>query len=324
MDLFALGTPVVDLFARVGENGLKKLKIAKGATNFFSAKKLAAIERRLGKRITHRYPGDNARNVCEGFAALGGLCGFSGAVGDDPAGARFEANLRECGIADFLQKKRGATGKILALVTPDRQRTFCADLGVSTKCARMEKIAARNSRMLYVSTITLVGKTPVAKLARKYLSSFKKAKRKIAISIENPPMVLHHRTFLLSIIHKYADVLFLNEDEAEALLGRGAEGDLLLLKPKIPIYLKKGGKGSSLFLQCNRRPIAPMKAKVIDTTGAGDAYAAGALYGLARGYSPLSSAKIGCYLATKVVGKIGAGVPLAHTRARMKHLRRMG
>ena len=62
-----------------------------------------------------------------------------------------------------------------------------------------------------------------------------------------------------------------------------------------------------------------MKAKVLDTTGAGDAYCAGTLYGLARGYTPLSSAKIGCYLATKVVAKFGAGIPLRHTRLALKH-----
>ena len=97
MDLFAIGTPVIDLFARVSGKELSALHVTKGATNFFSAKELAAIERKLGKKIAYRYPGDNARNVCEGFAALGGFCGFAGAVGDDRQGAAFAANLSECG-----------------------------------------------------------------------------------------------------------------------------------------------------------------------------------------------------------------------------------
>ena len=157
MDLFAIGTPVIDLFARVSERELAALRVAKGATNFFSAPELSKIERKLGRKIAYRYPGDNARNVCEGFSALGGFCGFAGTVGDDKAGALFAANLSECGIGNFLQEKRGATGKILALVTPDKQRTFCAYLGVSAAYDEVDGIAAENARMLYVSSITLCG-----------------------------------------------------------------------------------------------------------------------------------------------------------------------
>ena len=86
------------------------------------AKAVAKIEKALSKKIFYKYAGDNARNVCEGFAALGGFCGFQGTVGDDSAGAYFEANLEECGIGNFLLEKKGGTGKIIALVTPDKER----------------------------------------------------------------------------------------------------------------------------------------------------------------------------------------------------------
>ena len=319
MDLFAIGTPVMDLFARVGERELAALHATKGATNFFSAKELAAIERKLGKKIAYRYPGDNARNVCEGFAALGGFCGFAGAVGDDKAGAQFAANLSECGIGNFLKERRGATGKILALVTPDKQRTFCADLGVSTEYDAAEGIAAKNARMLYVSSITLCGDHSASRACRQAMERFRKEGKRIAIALESPPMVGANRAHLLFLAKRYADALFLNEDEAEALLGSDAEKKLLHFKPHAPIYLKKGKHGSLLILHGRAHAIPALKAKVIDTTGAGDAYCAGTLYGLARGYTPLSSAKIGCYLATKVVAKMGAGIPLRHTRVARKH-----
>lgn len=314
MDLLALGTPVIDLFAKAADSDLESLGVRKGATSYFSAKRISEIERRLGKKVRHRYPGDNARNVCEGFAALSGFCGYAGAIGNDLAGGQFEANLAECGISMFLQQKKGSTGKIIALVTPDRQRTFLADLGVSEKCTKYQPLAAKSARMFYVSTITLSGKTPSAKLALKYMEAFRKQGKMVAISVENPPMAHQHRVRLLSLIRKYAGALFLNSDEAEALLGRGYAGKLLLLKTRIPIYLKLGDAGSALYIGCKRQSIAPMDAAVLDTTGAGDAYCAGALYGLSRGYTPLSSGKIGCYLATKVVGEMGAGVPLRHIR----------
>jgi sugar/nucleoside kinase (ribokinase family) len=319
MDLLAIGTPVIDLFAKVEGREVAALGLQKGATNFFPAKKLAAIERKLGRKITHRYPGDNARNVCEGFAALGGFCGYAGAVGNDGAGAQFAENLSECGIASFLKERRGATGMILALVTPEGQRTFCADLGVSTKYSQADRIAMKNARMLYVASITLCGDHGAARACRNAIEAFAKQGKRIALALENPPMVAKNRKLLLSLAKQHASVLFLNEDEAEALLGRGAEKKLLRLKPRISIYLKKGRHGSLLLLHGRVHKISAMKARVIDTTGAGDAYAAGALYGLARGYTPLSSAKLGCYLATKVVQKFGAGVPLRHTRIPRKH-----
>lgn len=218
MDLFAIGTPVIDLFARVSERELAALGVAKGATNFFSAAELAKIERKLSKKISYRYPGDNARNVCEGFAALGGFCGFAGAIGDDKAGALFAANLQECNIGSFLQEKRGATGKILALVTKDGQRTFCADLGVSTGYDDLDGIAAKNARMLYVSSITLCGDHAASRACRAYMEAFRKEGKKIALALESPPMVEKNRANLLFIAKRYAGALFLNEDEACALL----------------------------------------------------------------------------------------------------------
>ncbi len=326
MDLFAMGTPAIDLFARVSERELSALRVAKGATNFFSARELAAIERRLGRKIAYRYPGDNARNVCEGFAALGGFCGFAGTVGDDKAGALFAANLSECGIGNFLQEKRGATGKIIALVTPDKQRTFCAYLGVSADYDEEDDIASENARMLYVSSITLCGDHAASRACRSCMEKFRKAGKRIAIALESPPMVEKNRVQLLFLAKRYASALFLNDDEAAALLGSAAgkktEKKLAALMPDVPVYLKRGEHGSTLFLHNRAHHVMAMKAKVLDTTGAGDAYAAGTLYGLARGYTPLSSAKIGCYLATKVVEKMGAGIPLRHARMVLKHPKR--
>ncbi len=319
MELFALGTPAIDLFARVSQKKLAELKVQKGATSYVSALQLAKMERSLSKNIAYRYPGDNARNVCEGFAALGGFCGYCGATGRDRAAAEFASNLAKCGVAAFLQQKKGKTGKILALVTPDGQRTFCADLGVSGECTLLEKLAFGSARMLFLTSITLGVPCATAKLAEKYLQLAKKEHKRVAISLESPPMVEKNRARLLLIAKKYADILFMNEEEAAALLGRNAEAKLAAFKPAALVFLKMGRKGSALFHRGKKTGIPALSAKVLDTTGAGDAYAAGVLYGLSRGYSPVSSGKIGGMLATEVVKKFGAGVPHASTRIIIRH-----
>ena len=318
MDLFAVGTPVIDEFARISGKELSALGVIRGATNYFPSSRLASVERLLGKKITYRYAGDNARNVCEGFAALGGFCGFQGAVGTDSAGAAFEANLEECGIGNFLQEKRGSTGKIIALVTPDRQRTFLADLGVARECSEYESEAISSCKIFYIASFNVCFETPIKRLTLRYLENAKRMGKKIAISLESPPLVKEHRKMLLAIVKKYADDVFLNEDEADALLGKGAERKLLKLKPRALVYLKKGKHGSLVIHRGRAVKVPAMKAKVIDTTGAGDAYAAGVLDGVRRGFSPLSCAKRGCYLATKVVEKVGAGIPLRHTRLKIQ------
>lgn len=319
MDLFALGTPVMDVFAKAGKRQIAALGLKEGATNYFSARELAAIEKKVGKKVIHTYAGDNARNVCEGFAALGGFCGFQGTVGSDSGGAEFRASLLKCGIAPFLRQKRGSTGRILALVSPGGQRTFCADLGVSGDCRAMERAAFSKSKMFFVTSITLCCGLPVSRLAMQYLKACRKNGITAAISLESAPMVASHRKFLVSVVKKYADALFMNEEESRALLGKNAERVLAWLKPKVPIYLKKGRHGSHLYLHGRQQKIPALAARVVDSTGAGDAYAAGVLYGLTRAYTPAGSARIGCMLATKVVKKVGAGIPHAQTRIRIKH-----
>lgn len=321
MDLFAVGTPVIDEFAHISGKELASLGVKKGATNYFNAPKLAAIGRSLKKKITYRYAGDNARNVCEGFAALGGFCGFSGAVGDDKSGAAFAANLEECGIANFLEEKRGSTGKIIALVTPDKQRTFLADLGVARQCSEYESEAIASCKIFYIASFNICFDSPIKRLTLRYLEECRRLGKKVAISLESPPLVKEHRKLLLDTVKKYADIVFLNENEADALLGTGAEKKLLLLKPKIPIFLKKGPHGSLVIQHKKAQRVPALPARVIDTTGAGDAYAAGVLDGMRRGFTPLSCAKRGCYLATKVVEKVGAGIPLKHTRMKIIHRR---
>ncbi|MCX8194862.1 MAG: adenosine kinase [Candidatus Micrarchaeota archaeon] len=321
MDLFALGTPVIDFFAKAQEKKIDELGLAKGATTYVLPKRFTKIKNALGKKIAFSYPGDNARNVCEGFAALGGFAGYQGAVGSDREGALFEANLQECGIASFLEEKKGRTGKIIVLVTPDAQRTFCADLGVSGSASFFEKYAVAESRMFFVSSITLCVEGKVSALAKRYLDAFKKMGRKIAISLENPPAVKKNKKMIAAICKKYADVLFMNEEEAGALLGTGFERKLRSFKPSVPVYLKRGKRGSALFFRGKVHYIAAPKGKAIDTTGAGDAYAAGVLYGISRGYSPVGSGRVGSALAGAVIKSLGPSVPLKHTRIRIRHAR---
>jgi sugar/nucleoside kinase (ribokinase family) len=311
MALYAIGTPVVDYFAKVDAGFLRENRLVLGATNLMPRRKVDKIAKKLGKKIFLVAAGDNARNVCEGFCFLGSSASYEGVIGNDAEGKMFARNLLEKGITPLLQKKKGNSGKIIALITPDGQRTFAVNLGETLGLVKFDRKALLQASAFYVASITLFGKSALAKTAKEAFLYAKKQGVLTALSLESPPMVKKERKKLL-LLAKYADVLFLNEDELEALIGKkGVEGEekIALLLPNAKIFLKKGEAGSLVICGKSRFIVPKYAAKAKDTTGAGDAYAAGALYGLCHGYSCEQAARLGSHLAASVVGQFGAGVP---------------
>lgn len=313
MDVFGIGTPVADYFARADERRLARWKLQKGATNFVSRKKLDSMQKSLGKKIFHIGAGDNARNVCEGVCRLGGSAVYAGMIGRDEEGKIFAKSLRGNFIQSRLALGAGRTGKILCLVTTDGQRTFAADLGNGLNLSKFEDgEAVSDSEYFYLTSITLSGRTKVARLAKKLLGVARKEGCKVALSLESPPLVKKERRMLLGVA-KGCDLLFMNEWELEALSGRGRiEEGLEFLEKHLPgrdIFVKRGERGSIVLHHGELLSIPSYHAAVLDTTGAGDSYAAGVIYGLSHGYSCERAAKLGSHLASQVIGKYGAGMP---------------
>lgn len=313
MDVFGIGTPVVDYFARADERRLARWKLRKGATNFVSRKKLDSMQKSLGKKIFHVGAGDNARNVCEGICRMGGSAVYAGMIGKDGEGKIFAKSLRGNFIQNRLALGAGRTGKILCLVTTDGQRTFAADLGNGLNFSKFGNGGAvEDSGYFYLTSITLSGRTKVAALARKLMGVAKKEGCRVALSLESPPLVKRDRRMLLGVARE-CDLLFMNEWELEALSGRGRiEEGLEFLEKHLPgrdIFVKRGERGSVVLRHGELLSIPSYHAAVLDTTGAGDSYAAGVIYGLSHGYSCERAAKLGAHLASQVIGKYGAGMP---------------
>jgi sugar/nucleoside kinase (ribokinase family) len=272
---------------------------------------LDEMQRKLGKKIFLVSAGDNARNVCEGFCFLGSSASYAGIIGNDGEGRLFELNLAEKGIAALLERRKGNTGKIIALITPDGQRTFAVNLGETLGLAKFDRNALKQASAFYVASITLFGNEKIAKCEKEALLFAKKHGVMTALSLESPPMVKKEQKTLISLA-EYADVLFLNEDELEALIGkRGTAGEekIARMLPDAKIFLKKGERGSIVICGKARLLIPKYAANMLDSTGAGDAYAAGALYGLCHGYSCEQAARLGSHLAAYVVQNFGAGIP---------------
>lgn len=312
LELFSLGTPVMDGFAQVGADFLLAHKLALGSSNFMDNARLAVLEKDVGPRIRSWDPGDNGRNVCESFARLQknekqkyiGV-GYAGSLGNDEVGTRFLDALRMHNIQPLMQYVNGSSGRILAFITPDGQRTFAVALGVSEQYKLPAELP--KAKYFFITSITGLTPGPISHVAWMMVDQMRRAGSKIAIAFESPAMLEKSRARALELAGK-ADVLFLNEEEMKAV-GLDEDG-VAMLAPLV--FLKKGANGSIVFSAGAK--LAEISAhpakKLVDTTGAGDNFAAGVLWGLAHGKDAVASAKIGAKLGAAAVSKFGASLPL--------------
>ncbi|HID60437.1 MAG TPA: hypothetical protein EYP46_01080, partial [Hadesarchaea archaeon] len=188
-DMFGIGTALVDYFVRSSEEILIKNGLIKGATNFIPRRRLDELHAGLSSSILACFPGDNARNVCEGINFLGGKSAYASCIARDKEGELFESSLHAQHIASFLKKKPGRTGKTITFITPDFQRTFAADLGNSIEYESLPADGIKNSNFLYLTSITLLTEGNISENARKAIKFAKENDVRISISLENPPMI---------------------------------------------------------------------------------------------------------------------------------------
>lgn len=311
LKLLGLGTPVLDLFAEVDAAFLKKWGLTAGSTNFVAYEKLQTLKQALGPMLFLEQAGDNARNVCDAFARLEKTAGvarpavaYSGAVGRDETARMIRRSLHEAGVRALLDEMPGQTGEIICLITPDKQRTFAAHLGVGEEFWGGVEFPEAN--FFFVTSISALCEKPIARAAGLRMDRCVNENRPLAISLESPKMLGGMRAEALKLAQR-ADLLFFNEDEMKALgLSEEEAGRLAEL-----VFIKKGARGSSVYE--GGQKAADVKAarveKVVDTTGAGDAYAAGALWALSRGQNAAGAARAGSALAGTAIGTVGSRLP---------------
>lgn len=294
-----IGTALVDHFVKVDDNFLKQQNLIKGATNFLPWTTFDEIYRKL--RIFLTLPGDNARNVCEGVTYLGGSASYVGCVGEDVYGDLFLRELKSLHIHPLVKKVPGRTGRIIVAVTPDGERTFLVNLGVGVNCRFLPEKEIYRADFIYLTSITLTAKGRIRKTAERAVAAAGRKNVKVALSLESPTIVIENRGRLLELID-HVDLLFSNESELEAL-GKSVEW---ILRRVDLLYLKRGRKGSTVFTREKKWHLPCFSKRTVDTTGAGDFYAAGVIYGLTHGKTPRCAGELGAKLAARVVEHFGA------------------
>lgn len=252
--------------------------------------------------------GGSAANTIHALAALGAECGYIGKIGDDILGQNFRIEFEKKNIKTHLFISHKDTGRVMALVSPDSERTMATYLGAAADLKPKELTLEifNNYSVLFIEGYLVQDH----KLIEKAIDLAREAGLQIAIDLSSYNVVEANLDFLRKLIREKVDIVFANEEEAYAFTGKQPEEALTEIAGLCEIAVVKVGKSGSLIQRGNevvRTGIVP--AKAIDTTGAGDAYAAGFLYGLTKGYTLAISSRIAALVSSRVVEVMGAKIP---------------
>jgi sugar/nucleoside kinase (ribokinase family) len=309
-DVVGIGNAIVDVLARAEDSFLAAHGLAKGAMTLIDD---AAAERLYAAMGPGREcSGGSAANTIAALAAIGARCAFIGKVRDDQLGQVFAHDIRALGVAfATAPATRGApTARCLIFVTPDAQRTMQTFLGASVGLAP-EDIDARLIAAAKVTYLEgyLWDPPPAKEAFRKAAKIANDAERLVALSLSDPFCVDRHRADFLNLVERHVDLLFANEEEIKSLY-QVATFDEALQKVRghcqIAV-LTRSAKGAVVVAGEEVHVIdAEPIVKVVDTTGAGDAFAAGFLYGFTHGFDLARAARAGAIAAAEVIGHVGA------------------
>src|SRR3989344_790341 len=306
-DVIGLGSALMDFLVKVDENKIVELGLTKGN---FHLKEKSVLDYLIESGINFSSaPGGSAANTIKAIAHLGGKAILYGAIGNDELGKQFMKTASQIGVICSIKTKNSATGHSIALITPDAERTFSTHLGASVELSKddLNEEDIANSKVLYLEGYQLEGPPKLAVLQAITLA--KNSGTKIAMDLSDPGVIARNKDLIKELLRDI-DIIFVNEKEAEAFTGfNNQENSARELAKSVEIAVVKIGEKGSII--CNRKNLIRIDhcpAKAIDTTGAGDSYAAGFLYGYCKDWSLEKSGQLGSLLAAKVVEKFGAEV----------------
>jgi len=308
-DVAALGNAIVDVIATAGDDFLAREGLVKGSMALVDAEQSAALYSRMSAGV--ETSGGSAGNTIAGVASLGGRGAFIGKVAKDSLGEVYAHDMAAIGASFHGTPLVGGagTGRCMVNVTPDGQRTMCTYLGAAVELspADVDPKVIEGAAITYFEGY-LFDPEEARRAFAKAAGLARASARTIALSVSDSFVVHRHREALLGFIATEVDVLFANEDEIVALTGEANFADAVeAIRDKVKIAaVTCGAKGSVVVAgQTTHQIDADHVEKVVDTTGAGDQYAAGFLHALAQGRPLDQCGRLGGLAAGEVIGHYG-------------------
>lgn len=304
-----VGAALVDLLLEEKDEFLRGMGADKGGMTLVENDIIqTALQKTASEMRT--VPGGSACNTLVGIGNLGGRARMIGRVGRDGNAEHFRAGLRRAGVESHLRVSDAeATGRVLSVVTPDAQRTMFTFLGASSglKPEDIGDADFQDAALVHLEGYLLFNRPVVDRV----LELARKHQVKIALDLGSFQVVEICRELIDELFaRRLIDILLANEDEARAYTGLGDSDSLEIFAGKVDKAVVKIGRDGALVAQGSERlKVDAHLVKAIDTTGAGDLWASGFLYGLNHDLSLENSANLGCKIGSEVVQVLGAVIP---------------
>jgi len=310
LDVAAVGNAIVDVLSQADDAFVRETGLTKGAMTLAGAAEAEALYSKIGAAT--ECSGGSAANTVVGVALLGGRAGFIGKVRDDQLGRIFRHDIHAVGVEfDTPAAASGpSTARCLVMVTPDAQRTMQTFLGVAAELGPddVDVEMIRRAGVTYLEGY-LFDPPPAKKAFERAAALAHGAGKRVALSLSDPFCVDRHRDDFQRLIADHVDILFANESEITSLYkASDFDSALQTVRGQCEIaVLTRSEKGAVVVSGDKTHMIAAEPvARVVDTTGAGDLFAAGFLFGFTHGHDLATAGRMGAICAAEIISHFGA------------------
>lgn len=309
-DVVGICNALVDILVPVEESDIASLGLTKGVMHLVDATRQTVVLSHCAGRPQTVELGGSALNAIRTLAQLGKSTVFAGMVSDDVYGARILKRMEQLGIVAHLGRSHEGTGTCVILITPDGERTMNTHLGASRLYteANVPHAAISHAKVLHFCGYQWDTEGQ-KKAIQDAIATAKKHETLVSFDVADPFVVGRNREEFLALITESADIVFANREEARMLFGGSPEeAAAQVAKSGAIAAIKMGGDGALVSRGAETFRIAPVPTEVVDTTAAGDMFAAGFLYGLTTGKQLDVCGRMAATIASDVISRVGATV----------------
>ncbi|HUQ69845.1 MAG TPA: adenosine kinase [Planctomycetaceae bacterium] len=324
-NVFGVGNALVDIQSQIPDSHLDGLGFAKGIMTLVDEATQTRVLASLDRTQINRCAGGSAANTMMGVIDFGGTAAYAGKVGRDDIGEFFLSDMRQLGVKVEVPQAAGQSGTSVVLISPDAQRTMLTHLGLAATLGPDDISAAeiRQAQYVYIEGYLFFNDCQ-REAALKTIRLAKEHGVKVALTISDPVLVGLFRDQFWELIRGPVDLLFCNLEEARSLTGLNDPVDCAqkIHHAAADVALTLGADGSLLLHGGQVTPIEGVPVQAVDTTGAGDMYAAGILYGITNGLSWRQAGHLASHAAARIVSQLGARMQRKFTRQEIDELLR--
>lgn len=307
--ILGIGNALVDVLINIDDDTLlSKFNLDKGGMVMIDADRKREIHKAIENMEQACATGGSTSNTIHGLARLGAPAGYIGKVGHDKMGDFFKSEMQHFGVTPHLINSDIDTGIATTFISKDGERTFATYLGTAATMTpeELDPSVFDGYDCIHVEGYLIFNHDLILKVCQ----IAKEKGLQISMDMASYNIIEANYDFVKMLLTDYVDIIFANEEEAKAFTGKEGVDALNVLSDYCPIAIVKIGKDGSLIkMNGEITTIAPVDAVRRDTTGAGDIYASGFLYGLLNDYSAQKAGDLASYLSARMIEYIGAKLP---------------